>query len=203
MTSRKKILASALLIAGIVGILFFANKITNSSFELLAYKEGGPITTQINGTTYEGRSVEAYHSMGISREFDSNGNLQSSNFLFWFPATISAQKAPNQVVYRSLQKGIEFSLPHGSKSSELTVPGEDATSYMQLWVHIDTGENSSGYYDSDGKEFELPCLNSLQPSFFEIELKYQDGSQSIKQYSIFPDKLNASGNLESIIIAEG
>ena len=92
---------------------------------------------------------------------------------------------------------------NGSKSSELTVPGEDATSYMQLWVHIDTGENSSGYYDSDGKEFELPCLNSLQPSFFEIELKYQDGSQSIKQYSIFPDKLNASGNLESIIIAEG
>lgn len=166
MTSRKKILVSALLIVGIACILFFANRITNSSFELLAYKEGAPITTQINETTYEGRSVKAYHSLGISREFDNNGNLRSSDFLFWFPATISAQKAPSQVVYRSLQEGVGFSLPHGSKSSELTVPGENATSYMQLWVYIDTKENSSGYYDSDGKEFELPCLNSLQPSFF-------------------------------------
>lgn len=207
MTKRRKAIVIALSVLALVLVALVAvNRYVSDSFTLVVYKEGQPIEDSSLEVPDNARLTKVYSPRGHYRDFDNRGNLAGSDFVFWLPVTVSAEKDINEVVYRSLYDDFAISLPHGSKSSELLASGKDATGYMQVWFYIATHEESDGFYDVI-PNIDVASISGLQNPCFEVEVRYQDGMVSKKRYSLFPgEKEDAydiyTCDLESLIIAE-
>lgn len=203
-TSKPKRIWMAVVVAILCAacLLFFAGRFLFDSFTLLVYEEGIETPISSDGTFEKGRLVSAYSSEGCIDDLDGQGALLDSNFVFWFPATVTAKCDPEHVTYRSLQDSVGISLPNGSKGAELTVSGQDATSYMQMWVYISIAANEDERYSANPAGFESACIDKLQRPFLEVELQYPGGFTSKKHFSILPGYADEFGYLGSIIVVE-
>ena len=171
------------------------------SFELLAYKEGKAVFTSAD-LPDDARSIKGYSPKGHFRDFDAKGILVSSEFVFEFPATMEAEIVPEQVTYRSLRNNVGFSLPHGSRSSELTVQGEAALSYMPIWMHIDVAESMDGWYGNDQDDLDSAAIDSVNNPFLEVELCYPCGIKGMKRYSVYSGDKDDYGMVGNIVVAK-
>lgn len=208
MAKKKKALTAVLAVLLLVFVSLVAvNRYISDSFTLVVYEEGQPIKESSFDVPDNARLTKVYSPKGLYRDFDDQGNLADSDFVFWLPVTVSAQKDIDKVVYRSLHDDVAISLPHGSKCSELIVTGKDATGYMQTWFHIATHEESTGYYTAI-PDIDVTSIAGLQNPCFEVEVRYRDGVVSKKKYSLFPGEKEEDWcdaytfALESLIIAE-
>ena len=167
-------------------------------------KEGLPVADSSLNAPENAKLTKTYSLKGIADEHDEEWNLQAFEMYYWFPATVSSEKVPETVTYRMLQDGTGISLPYGSKASEITVSGEEATGYMQIWIYEKIAANKvnqpledEGWYD-----FEAACLREHQGCLFEIKVRYANGFEVSKRYSLLPGYEDEWGNLDSLVVAE-
>lgn len=204
MTKRRKaiVIALSVLVFLFVG-LASVNSYISDSFILLVYEEGQPITDPSLGAPENARLTKTYSLKGINETHDEKWNLLSSEMYFWFPLTIKSIKDPETVTYRMLQTGTGISLPHGSRASEITVSGKDASAYMQVWLYEDipSSKANPSFGDEGHYEFERACLEEHRDALVEIEVLYADGVTSSKRYSLLPGYGEEWG-MASLAVAE-
>ena len=202
--AKGKIAVIIAALAAIFVLLVAIGLRTSTSFGLTVYKEGLSVADSSLNAPENAKLTKTYSLKGIADEHDEEWNLQAFEMYYWFPATVSSEKVPEAVTYRMLQDGTGISLPYGSKASEITVSGEEATGYMQIWIYEKIAANkvNQPLEDEGSYDFEATCLREHQGCLFEIKVRYANGFEVSKKYSLLPGYEDEWGNLDSLVVAE-
>lgn len=177
---------------------------SSNSFSLTVYEEGLPIADSSLNAPENAKLTKTYSLKGVADEHDEEWNLQAFEMYYWFPVTISSEKVPETVTYRMLQDETAISLPYGSRASEITVSGKEATGYMQVWFYekVAADKIDQPFEDEGSYEFEASCLREHQGALFEIRAQYTSGLEVSKRYSLLSGYEDEWGNLDSLVVAE-